>query len=66
VPYLLHPDKITAIEGLIKKNGATAVRKRTTPGGNPKATASPTGSPLIDAMAQKLFLERQMKQQGRL
>jgi hypothetical protein len=65
LPYLVHPDKLAAIEALIQKQNATRKAKgKTTPGGNPAKSA--TGSPLIDAMAQKMFLERQMKQQGRM
>lgn len=65
MPYLVHPDKLANIEALIKQQNQRRAKKgKTTPGGNPAAAASPTGSPLLDKLAQKLFLDRQMKQKG--
>ena len=65
--YLLHPDKIAMIEAVIKNNRASKSKSARVMPSTQNANGVPaTGSPLIDSLAQKLFLDRQMKQTGRM
>lgn len=67
MPYLVHPDKVLAINDLIKRHRAgerNLEKKRIQEEKMKRTLPQTTGSPLLDKLAQQLFLKRQAKQKG--